>query len=309
MSDNIEASVGQSEIIDVPATAETTDPREIVDHVARTQALKVKAKEATAEKPETNKPWESKDAKEEKGHTPRWARERLREMSGSNRELKGHVEHLTQTVQNLLKQVAPQTKDLKEEDFPTKADYIKHVASQAAQETVSVAEQARAKTNEAAKERETLDRADAANVKAALQYAPDYHDAIAEGDPELTMPTTVIKHLSLSPAGPLTRYRIAKDVALSEELKGMTPQAKIARVSQVHDEILDWMIKQGSQGNQATQQGQPAAASKATTQAPRKAAPQAAPPRAKGGNSGSVNPLSMSGDDFVRHFNDQKKHR
>ena len=314
MSEIMDEGAGAEETqVDVPVTdSQESDPILATDHAARTRAAKeakVKAKEPVKE-PDL-KPWETKEAKEqavEKGHTPRWARERLKEVTGNNRELKSHVDQLSNTVQQLLSQFKPKATDVKEEDFPSKADYIKYLASQEVTSVVSKVEEARQKQDAARKEHEELSRADEANTAAALKDIPDYWEGVEQGDPDLTLPVSVIKHLQLSPAGAYTRYRIATDVALSQELKGLSPQAKIARVSQVHDGILGWLIKKGA-GAQSAPPAAPQPARGSTPEpAPRKPAPQAAPPRARGGSSEpKVNPLTMTGDEYVKWYNAQQK--
>lgn len=263
------------------------------------------------EEPETeeNKPW-----KAEKSETPVWARKRFKEYSSTVRTLKEENQKLADTVKEVLAAIKPGPKTLKEEDFETPAKFKEWEQEQIAQK-VQTSVEAQLKER-MAHEQEIRQReiAEARNVESAKADLPDYDEVISMGDPDIRLPVSVAKHLSISPAGPYVKYRLANDDALAERIKSSTPQEKIELISELHDSVLDYLIQKRQVGS--TQPGDenpppPVQAAPApgvrTSTPPRKGppAPPKAPPsvRSKGEHKDL---LSLSGDDFAREWRERK---
>jgi hypothetical protein len=245
---------------------------------------------------EEKKPWQAK----KKDETPEWARVRFKEYSTTVRELKALNQELLKHLANGLQKPTEGAPQFKEEDFPSKEDFTRTVARE---EVVAVArEQARV-----AEEVKVLAEIERNNTELAKEDLPDYEQVIknAMADPsfkDVRLPVDVLTHLSKSPAGVYVKYRIATDPDFAEALKDANLEQKKDLIANLHDEILDDLIKrrapkpsveQGSRTTQVPQQPN-------TPQVP-KAIPPKAPPKAQGSSSRDI--LSLSGDDYIRERN------
>ena len=244
---------------------------------------------------DNSKPWQSK-----KNETPGWARKRFKEYSSTVRELKDQNSQLMETVKQVLGQIKPNGGKLTKEDFPDEDSYLDWKAEQKANEQLSKYDEARTAREKQEQEYRTLQEADKRNVDNALTDMPDYYEAIQNGDPDIRLPANVAKHLSVSPAGPYVKYRIATDDDLSEALKYASPQEKIKIISDLHDSVLDILIKRNATVGEVAPKEQPR-----TPSVQRKAPPPKAPPQVKG--KGTADLLSLSGDDYVKARNEAKR--
>lgn len=260
-------------------------------------------KESEDTETEKRKPWEAK-----KSETPVWAKKRFREYSSTVRELKDQNKQLMDQMKTYLGQQEPE-RELTHEDFENPDEYINYKTEQ------------NVKAQMAAYRKEMDDKAanEASNFKHkqletevinnALQDLPDYQEQIQNGDPDITLPKTVLSHLATSPAGPYVKYLIATDDELSEELKyATTAEQKRQIIAVKHDEILDELIARGnkSQPTQEVQSGEsanvPNPVVPTTKRKQIKKLPKA-PPRVKGGGVRDIS--SLSGDEYARARNEQ----
>ena len=282
--------------------------RQFYDHVQVAADAK-RAKEKAAEPVKEDKveePWKTRTDKEQ---TPKWARERFREYSAKVREKDERIEQLTRNVEDILKAFKPKvSEELNPSDFATQAEYAAAIAKKEAKNLVSTELEAHNARQEAQRESEHLEASHARNIQAALVDIPDYYEATANGDPDITLPVNVIRHLKVSPAGPYTEYRIATDDELGAALKAATsPQQKYAIISQVHDEILAALGKRTDASKVSTPAQTPQQSVQAQSPAVRKAIPpHAAPPKTRGMVS-NVDITNMSTDDYIRARNEQKR--
>ena len=258
---------------------------------------------APAENSEGNPEQEHKPWQSQKNETPVWARKRFKEYSTTVRELKDQNSQLMETVKQVLGQIKPNGSKLKEEDFPDRETYINHLADQRTSEKLTQYDSQRKQEDAQREEFRTLQEADARNVAAASADLPDYHEAIQHGDSDIRLPIAVAKHLSMSPAGPYVKYRIATDDSLAEALKTATPEQKVKLISDLHDSVLDVLIERSKKtGAAPAQQGQRAPSAPGNKKAPPKA-----PPVVKG--KGKTDLLSLSGDEYVRARNEARNKR
>ena len=278
------------------------------DHVQVAEQAK-RAKEKAAEpvvEEKADEPWKTRTDKEQ---TPKWARERFREYSSKVREKDARIEQLTRNVEDILKAFKPKVnEELNPTDYATQAEYTQAVAKKEAKSIISTELEAHNAKQEAQKESEHLEVSHERNVQAALADIPDYHEAVANGDPDITLPVNVIKHLKVSPAGPYVEYRIATDDELGSALKqATTSQEKYAIISQVHDEILAALGKRLDASKVSTPEATPQRASQAQSPVTRKAPPPpVAPPKSRGMVS-NKDILSASTDDYIKMRNEQKR--
>lgn len=253
---------------------------------------------------EEHKPWKA----EKKAETPAWARKRFREYSTTVRDLKQQNVQLMESVKQMLNQSQPKAAELTRADFPDDDSYIDHKAEQKVQAEMEKYQKSNQENAQAQARAQQVQQAEDSYVNSALTDIPDYHEAIQNGDPDVSVPVKVLDHLRISPAGPYVKYKIATDEALSERLKVSTPAQKIAIITEIHDGTLEYLTKRNNQGGQpvapaaqaATPQAVPAAA-------PRKPAPRG--PKAPRGTTSSTNINSLSGDAYVRARNAQLNKR
>lgn len=300
-----------SENIDGEIQPEVTNlDNQFYDHVKvaeQAKKEKEKAAEPVVEDENKDKPWKTRTDKEQ---TPKWARERFREYSAKVREKDQRIEQLTRNVEDILKAFKPKASDeINPSDFTTQADFTAAVAKKEAKNIVSSEMEAHNAKMEAQKEHEHLESSHEKNIQASLVDLPDYHEVISAGDPDITLPTNVIKHLKVSPAGPYVEYRIASDDELANALKqAQSPQEKYQIISQVHDEILAALGKRLETSKNSTPEVTPQQrTSQAQSPAVRKAIPPpAAPPKSRGMVS-NHDITNMSTDDYIKARNEQKR--
>lgn len=257
--------------------------------------------EETGEETEEHKPWKSKN----KAETPAWAQKRFKEYSSTVRELKDQNTQLMDTVKQFLNQNKPNKAELTRADFPDDESYFDYKAEQKVQAKLSEYE---TRVQEQAKQEAELQRvrtADAQNVQNAKVDLPDYDEVIQNGDPDVRLPRNVIDHLAISPAGAYVKYRIAQDESITQQLKQATPQEKVQIVSELHDSILDYLIKRNAQPATATQET--SVQTKANPVAPVKKAPPKPPTKVKSGTQRDI--MSLSGDAYARARNEQLNKR
>jgi len=246
-----------------------------------------------------NKPWKAKKA----NATPAWAKKRFREYSQKVHELQRQNEELLAKIQPAAKPEEKQ--ELKRESFETEAEYLEAKLEEKLQEKLSELDKQRQAEYEVRARHQQLMQADRENAMRASVDLPDYQEVIASGDPDIRLPQSVIQHLTISPAGPYVKYRIAQDEALAEALKDadrlpaqQREATKHAIVAQVHDEVLEYLIqKQGA--------AQPANAGQAAPpvqQMAQRALLPKAPPAVK--KSTKIDRNSLSGDEYVRARNE-----
>lgn len=279
------------------------------DHVAKANA-EAKAKEvaketeAKTEEPAKSEPWKSKS-----NETPKWARQRFKEYSGTVRELKEQNAQLMDQVKQILSAYKPDDKKVTIEDFPSAEAYHEYMAEKKATEKVTQATQQMEQRRHAEAEVEKLRQADARNVQNAMVDLPDYEEAMENADPDIRLPVDVVKHLHVSPAGPYVRYLLATDDEFANAIKVSTPQQRIALIAQKHDEILDTLASRVQNKGPKEESVQSSNVHVApTTTAPRRQAPPVAPPKVKGSAS-TRNLHSLSGDDYIKARNEQRRGR
>lgn len=253
-----------------------------------------------------HKPWKA----DKKSETPAWARKRFKEYSTTVRDLKQQNIELMETVKQILNQNKPQDSQLTKADFADEDAYLDYRAEQIAKQQLAEYEKTNKENAEAEAQRTELRTAEQKNIEKAATDLPDYNEVIMNGDPEVTLPQNVLSHLAMSPAGPYTKYRIAADEALSDSIKNATPQEKIRIVSELHDSILDVLIKRGNIEQTAPapveEPAQPVRTPAAPT-APKKKSPPKAPPKVKSGTVRDM--MSLDGDAYVRARNEMLRKR
>lgn len=258
--------------------------------------------EETEENKVENKPWEGS-----KQETPAWARKRFKEYSTSVRDLKEQNMQLMETVKQVLQQHTPANQKLTRADFTSEDEYIDYKAELKAQEQLSKYDESRKIQEKEQVERARLQQAEYSNVRNALTDLPDYDEVIQNGDPDIRLPVNVINHLSISPAGPYVKYRLASDEVLSEQLKQATPQQKTQIISEIHDSVLDFLIARSKSGDTNTSMTSTAPSKPAVHTATKRTAPPKAPPKLKSGSNRDL--MSLSGDEYVRARNEQLSKR
>ena len=276
------------------------------DHVAVAKRAEEKskvAKETEVKKEEApSEPWKAKKTNE----TPAWAKQRFKEYSGTVRELKEANAQLMGQVKQILSAYKPEEKKLSIEDFPDVESYHEHMAELKTNEKVGKAMTELERRRESENEVNQLRQADAYNVQQAKSDLPDYEDAIENADPDIRLSVEVVKHLHVSPAGPYVRYILATDEEFANAVKGATPQQRLALISQKHDEILDTLASRFQ--NKGPKEDVTQKTETNVPQSARRQAPPAAPPKVKG--SASIRNLSsLSGDDYIKARNEQRRGR
>ena len=275
------------------------------DHVAVAKRAEEKskvAKEAEVKKEEPSEPWKAKKTND----TPAWAKQRFKEYSGTVRELKEANAQLMGQVKQILSAYKPEEKKLSIEDFPDVESYHEHMAELKTNEKVGQAMTELEKRRQSENEVTQLRNADAYNVQQAKTDLPDYEEAIENADPDIRLPIEVVKHLHVSPAGPYVRYILATDEEFANAVKGATPQQRLALISQKHDEILDTLASRVQ--NKGPKEDVPQKNEANVSPTARRQAPPAAPPKVKG--SASIrNISSLSGDDYIKARNEQRRGR
>lgn len=266
--------------------------------------VKEPSTEVAAEESTENKPWLGK-----KSETPGWAKKRFKEYSSTVSELKTANAQLMEQMKEVLGHLKPDASKLKEADFPDKEAFDNWKDEQKTQKIKDDLRKELSEKETQIEEQRKLHEADRQNVERAKADLTDYDEAIQHGDPDIRLPMDVLKHLNISPAGPYVKYRLATDDELAEQIKGSDPQEKMRLIAELHDSILESLIQR--QKSAASAQA-PAAETVSNQMQPRtpsvqrKAPPPKAPPAVKG-NGSNKNPLSMTGDEYARHVNAQKK--
>ena len=258
--------------------------------------------EESEESNEDNKPWKGK-----KSDTPSWAKKRFKEYSTTVRELKDQNHELMQSVRDILAQNKPQSKELTLDDFPDSDAYMEHRAKEITDAKLAEYDQHRQAQEQQASQLQQIQALDAQNVEKAREDLPDYEEAIQSGDPDIRVPANVMRHLAMSPAGPYVKYRLATDDQFADQVKSATPEQRVQLISEVHDSVLDYLIKRNGEGTpseaDATVEAKPAVPA-----APTKKTPPKAPPTKVRGKS-TVNINELTGDAYVRARNEQLSKR
>ncbi len=247
---------------------------------------------------EDNKPW-----KKGKQETPSWARKRFKSYSQTVNELKEQNQQLMETVKEVLNQNKPKTKELTKADFPDEDSYLDYRVEQKTQAQLDKYADDRKANKEQEVEQQKYTEADQRNITNAQSDLPDYNEVIQQGDPDIALPQNVIQHLSMSPAGPYVKYKIASDEDLSESLKRANPQEKLRIVSELHDGILDHLVKRGNTPQAKTEPEPTPQQAAPTATAPKPRPKPKAPPKVKSGKTRDI--MSLSGDDYARARNKQ----
>lgn len=295
------ASSGNSwDYRDHPVVAPETTPETEVE------VTENKAGEAQSgsEDPQTeeDKPW-----KAENSETPGWARKRFREYSSTVRALKEQNQQLMGTVKEILGTIKPGAKEMKEGDFNSPEEFREWERANMAQKIKSEVQQELQEKLSKEQEFQQKQSVESRNVQAAKQDLPDYDEAISMGDPEIRLPVSVADHLSISPAGPYVKYRLATDDGLADRIKKAKPEEKIALISELHDNVLDYLIKKSGGAEAQVAPETPLASTEVqpvgvrTSTPPRKGppAPPKAPPSVRGkGDHRDI--MSLSGDEYAR---------
>lgn len=294
-------------------------PKQKEEVVEKTEATPSEQEKEEAEKPvegengegeegdeESDKPWKAKKSGKE---TPAWAKKRFKEYSTQVQELRRQNEQLMQMIGKPASEQDSTPKTLKKEDFESEEAFLEAKVEAKLQEKLTAYEEQQRQHQQAMQRQHQLQMAEQRNTQAALTDLPDYQQVIETGDPEIRLPQAVLQHLSVSPAGPYVKYRIASDDALADAIKaadrlpqGQREAQKQAIIAQVHDSILDYLAQKNNGA------GAPAVAPQAPTQAPPLAqtqyrpAPPKAPPKQK--NKPALDRNSLSGDEYVRARNE-----
>jgi hypothetical protein len=281
-----------------------TEPTAPVKVESKVEEKEPNSEATSEEQTDPNKPWLGK-----KSETPGWAKKRFKEYSTTVSELKSANSQLMEQMREVLGQLKPDVKKLKEADFPDKEAYDDWREEQRVAKIKDELRKEQSEQNTQLEEQRKMQDADRQNVDRARADLTDYEEVISQGDPDIRLPHDVIRHLNISPAGPYVKYRLASDDELAEQIKSSSPQEKLRLITELHDSVLEQLI----QRQKADTNVQPPAQNSApdytqprTPSVQRKLPPPKAPPVVKGkGNEKST--ASMTGDEYARHVNSLKR--
>jgi hypothetical protein len=255
-----------------------------------------------------NAPWEVPEEKQ-KGQTPLWARQRFHELTTRAKGAEERAISLEKRLEAFEKGLNPDNGEIKLEKF-RKEDGSPDIEAFTKALTQSATEKARKEWEENFKKNQEAERTasqireiEEKNYATTKAQIPGLDDALNAIDPSLELEQSALDHLRKSPVGYKTLYRIGVDEELQKQIIGMGVKERTAVIAQIHDSILEYEIAQQQQQGQAPNkpiEAQPVA------QPPRKPIP-APPPKQRGSGEHGNPSLSMSGDEWIKAKNAQKK--
>lgn len=274
------------------------------DHVAIAKKEKELSENQNDKSNSESQQKEKEPWKVEKKQTPDWAKKRFREYSQTVRELRAQNDELSKSIRDLIdSQKQPEKKDLKRDDYQDDESFLRDVASKEAERISNQKLQEIDDRNKRLNEIEKINSIESQNVLNAKTDLPDYDDVVSSGDPDVTLPLDIVRHLAVSPAGAYVKYRLAQDEELCDAIKqAKTKKEKYDIISSIHDQILDKLIERSRKTESKT-------ANVAEEKIQERTKPNhSAPPKVRG-SATITNLMSLSGDDYIRARNEQRRNR
>lgn len=252
-------------------------------------------------------PWKPPQDKEKDG-TPAWARKRFHELTSAVKEERAKNQRLQEGYEALMKSYNPEDGEIKLDKFkkkdgsPDYEGYTKAVLDAQLKAARTQWEKDLTERQQAQSTRAELEKVANDNYTKTKEEIPDLDLAMNSLDPGLEIDQGALNHLMRSPFGYKTLYRIGMDSELQDRLMQMDVATRTSEIAKIHDAILNYTVAQ-EQKNQNLKQNNQAPIAPAR---PAKPVP-APPPKQRGmGDIGKAS-LNMSGDDWIKARNQEKK--